>query len=59
MRPDDERPVEGSDLLVRPGYSYSGLAYALSRSGVQKLLSQNLLHSNQLLKPSQLLVNWY
>lgn len=36
---DSEHPVEGTERLVRAGYSYWTLGYALSRRGAQKLLS--------------------
>ena len=40
---DTSEPVEGSDRLVRPGYSYSSMAYALSRRGAMKLIKEKPL----------------
>jgi collagen beta-1,O-galactosyltransferase len=35
----DEKFLEGSDLLLRPDYTYWTLAYALNKSGAKKMLS--------------------
>lgn len=40
---DRERPVEGSNFLIWPNYSYWTVAYALSNKGTKKLLDQKPL----------------
>ncbi|KAF0300807.1 Glycosyltransferase 25 family member [Amphibalanus amphitrite] len=40
---DTSEPVQGSERLMRPGYSYSGMAYALSWSGALKLVREKPL----------------
>ncbi|XP_043247528.1 glycosyltransferase 25 family member-like [Amphibalanus amphitrite] len=41
--PDDFEPVEGSEHLIRPGFSYTTLAYALTRSGAETLVRDDPL----------------
>ncbi|CAC5384145.1 GLT25D [Mytilus coruscus] len=43
LNSSEEKPVNGTQLLVWPDYSYWGVAYALSLTGAKKLVKQKLL----------------
>ena len=44
-RPDDFEPVEGAEQLVRPGFSWSGMAYALTLAGAETLIRDKPLEN--------------